>query len=84
MEKYYDKYWKVNRWRYVILDENCNEIRTTKNEDEVSGLVRVMDEWNPVLALHENNIHVYGKWYIPGQFIKRRSVVESVCRSVCK
>lgn len=83
MEKYYDRIW-MNGYTYTILDENGEQVRITRNEKDVENLTRVFDEWDPCLALHENNIHVVGKWYIAGDFIKNTSVIESVCRSVLK
>ena len=83
MEKYYDQIW-INGYKYIILDENGEQVRTTRDDKEVERLTRVYEKWDPCLSLHENNTHVVGKWYIAGPFIKRESVIESVCRSVLK
>lgn len=81
MEKYYDKIW-VNGYKYIILDENGRKIRQTRDEKEIEHLTRVYDKHDPCLYLHENNEHVVGNWYCAGDFIKRKSTLESVCKSV--
>lgn len=81
-EKYFSKYWSCNDWAYYIIDEAGHNVRSTKDKREIEGLVEVMKKWDPALALHENNVHAVGEYYIPGPFIQRESVRRSVCNSV--
>ena len=81
MEKYYEEFWN-NGNAYKIIDENGKLIRYSRNAEDIEGLTKVMNKGNPAIALHENNVHAAGEFYIPGPFIKDRSVTESVCNSV--